>query len=227
MLVSPRRLLFVLLLAACDLPRDTAGTTDRVRNGTIRIGVVQRAPWAFDSAGTVGGVDVALVTQVARDLHARPVWIRGSAPELLAALERRELDAVIGGLTSDIPYAGKVALTRPFYTDTLVVGAPSGSPAGIEGYPVAVEAGSSIAADVRAAGGRPVPMPTIDSADGLVAASVWKLGALHRVSSGVVLRQEPRVIALPSGENELLVRLERALFAARDEIPTMLRSRGS
>jgi ABC-type amino acid transport substrate-binding protein len=35
---------------------------------------------------------------------------------LLEALEARELDLVIGGLTSTTPWAGRVALTRPYET---------------------------------------------------------------------------------------------------------------
>ena len=41
----------VLLLAACDLPRDSDGTLDRVRGGTMRVGVVIDTPWTKDSAG--------------------------------------------------------------------------------------------------------------------------------------------------------------------------------
>src|SRR6185369_5924264 len=45
----PIRFTFVLLVAACDLPRDSDGTLDRVRGGTMRVGVVIDTPWTKDS----------------------------------------------------------------------------------------------------------------------------------------------------------------------------------
>src|SRR3712207_7643050 len=37
--------LLALVAAACDLPRDPEGTLQRVRGGTMRVGVVERRPW--------------------------------------------------------------------------------------------------------------------------------------------------------------------------------------
>ena len=49
-------ILFLLALTACDLPRDSDGTLDRVRGGTMRVGVVIDTPWTKDSAGVIGGL---------------------------------------------------------------------------------------------------------------------------------------------------------------------------
>jgi polar amino acid transport system substrate-binding protein len=114
----------VLGAAGCNLPRDGAGTLDRVHGGTVRVGVMNDAPWAFDSSGTTGGVEGALASEIARRASARIAWVRGTEGDLLPMLERREVDLVIGGLTADLPWARQVAFTRPYYTDTVIVGLP-------------------------------------------------------------------------------------------------------
>lgn len=43
----------LFLLAACDLPRGSDGTLDRVRGGTMRVGVVVDTPWTKDFAGAI------------------------------------------------------------------------------------------------------------------------------------------------------------------------------
>jgi ABC-type amino acid transport substrate-binding protein len=110
-----------LVLVACGLPRDASGTMDRVRHGTMRVGVSPSPPWVTDSAGTLGGVEVRLVEDLARTLDARVLWVRRSEGELLPALRERELDLVIGGLTASEPWRQEVAFTHPYYVDTVGV----------------------------------------------------------------------------------------------------------
>jgi polar amino acid transport system substrate-binding protein len=100
---------------ACGLPRDADGTLDRVRNGSLRIGVAVDTPWVTDSSGVAGGVEGWLATEIARGLRARPVWVRGPHPRLLTELAERRLDLVIGGLDDSSPWSTKVALTKPYF----------------------------------------------------------------------------------------------------------------
>jgi polar amino acid transport system substrate-binding protein len=110
--------LFMLVLAvACDLPRDTEGALERARGAVLRVGVADHPPWDSVTAGTVAGIEPAIVTEIARSLGATPSWRRGSESELLEALERRELDIVAAGLTTASPWAARVAFTKPFRTD--------------------------------------------------------------------------------------------------------------
>src|SRR5256885_12576211 len=101
--------LFISLCASCDLPRDASGTLDRVRGGTIRVGFVVDTPWVTDSSDGAGGVEAALVNEVARSVGARVAWIRAPQSNLLETLHARELDLVIAGLTSTSPYKQQVA----------------------------------------------------------------------------------------------------------------------
>src|SRR3954451_19430078 len=87
-----------LALAGCDLPHDSDATLQRVKGGTMRVGIVVDTPWVTDSADGAGGVGAALVRTLASRLGARVQWVRGTESELLQTLSKRELDLVIGGL---------------------------------------------------------------------------------------------------------------------------------
>jgi polar amino acid transport system substrate-binding protein len=102
--------------ASCGLPRDADGTLNHVRGGVLRVGVSLNSPWTIRSDTTLAGTEVSLVAELARQLGARPTWRVGTESTLLAALEARELDVVIGGLTTTSPWAGRVAFARPYDT---------------------------------------------------------------------------------------------------------------
>jgi len=215
----------VLQALACRTPRDSDGTLDRVRHGTMRVGFVVMPPWVSDSAGRIGGVEPTLVTELASALGATIEWVPGPESQLLAALHHRELDIVIGGLTDESPWKGKVAFTRPYYTDSVVVGVPPGtSLTRLDGEAVAVEGGDPVAAVVRKRGARPVPVLELSSARGAVATSLWRVAALGRTSTGILLEERAHALAVPPGENAWLVRLESHLHDREGDIPRMLRS---
>lgn len=87
----------------------------------MRVGAAVDTPWVTDSGGTVGGIEGAIVNDLARELGARVEWHRGPAGALLDSLKERELDLVIAGLTAKSPYRTEVSLTRSYYTDTTTV----------------------------------------------------------------------------------------------------------
>jgi len=212
--------------AACDLPRDSSGTLDRVRHGTIRVGLITNSPWVSDSGSSVDGVEQQLVKELATRLGARVDWVRRPEAELLEALHRRELDLVVGGLTSTLPWQKEVAFTKPYYTDTIAVGAPAGNgvPGTLKGATVAVERGDAIAAELRTRGATPLPIDDITHATGLADAPTWQLASMGRADTGVVLQRHPHVMAAPQGENAWLVQVERLLHDRKSAIPNMLRA---
>jgi polar amino acid transport system substrate-binding protein len=213
--------------AACDLPRDPSGTLERVGGGAMRVGFVVDTPWVTDSSGEAGGVEGALVRELARDVGATVQWVPGTEAALLESLHARELDLVVGGLTADSPWSAKVATTKPYYTDTvLVAGAPgAAAPATLEDLQVAVHRGDPVAAAVREKGGTPVPVTDLAAARGAVAAPTWRLALLGRVGNPELeLAQRKHILAAAPGENAWLVRIERVLRARRDRVPALLRS---
>ncbi len=69
---------FVLLLAAalalggCEYPRDPEGTLDRVRGGTLRVGISPSEPWVTLAENEPpAGVEVELVQEFARTRRRR------------------------------------------------------------------------------------------------------------------------------------------------------------
>jgi polar amino acid transport system substrate-binding protein len=222
--------LLCLVAAACSLPHDSDGTLDHIaRDHVVRVGVVENSPWVNDSNATVEGIEGMLASELARGLGARAVWVRGPESRLLAAVQHRELDLVIGGLTDDLPWTSVLALTRPYYTDTIEVGLPPGSAprdlahAGIKGDTVAVDVGDRTARDVRDHRGIPLPIEDLARAPGLVAAPTWRLALLGRRGSGLVLHEAHHVLALSPGENAWLVHVERFLEPRRPAVAAALR----
>jgi polar amino acid transport system substrate-binding protein len=218
------RLLLVCTVVSCGLPKDSDHTLDRVRHGTIRAGYILHSPWVSDSTGTMRGVDVRLVDELARRLEAKVTWVRGTESDLMAALHGRAIELVVGGLSGESPWKHDVAFTRPYYTDSLVVSLPNGfSEKKLTGTSVAYEAGSPAGVYLHKKGAVPVPIRDLQGTHTALAASTWKLESLGRPASEVLLHQTPRVMAVAPGENAWLLSVERVLHEKESAIPAMLR----
>lgn len=219
--------LLILLSAACT-PYDLRGTLARVRGGTIRVGVSENQPWTtLPTGGGGGGIEGALAAELARDLGAKIEWVRAPESQMLEALALHELDLVIGGFTDAAPWKGRVAVTRPIYTDTIVVGAPPGAPPvqRLNGRAVSIRAADpATAAFVRAFGGVPRPLVELGYAPGLVAAPTWQLPSLGLAPAGLTLREVRHVIATPPGENAWKSYVERSVAKRIPAIGEILRT---
>ncbi|RWZ51247.1 transporter substrate-binding domain-containing protein [Labedella phragmitis] len=111
----------VSLLAGCgiSIPNDPDGTLDRVTGGELRVGVSESAPWTETAgSGAPTGTEVDLVEEFAENLHADVDWTEGGEADLVSALERGELDLVIGGFTDTTPWTSKAAMTQPYAEST-------------------------------------------------------------------------------------------------------------
>jgi hypothetical protein len=123
-----------------------------------------------------------------------------------------------------MPWAKEVAFSRSYYTDTVVVGVPAGTVMReVRGETIAIEDGDPVAAELRKRNAMPVIAADLARARGAVAVPVWRLAALGRVNSGIVLQQQKHVMATAPGENAWLVRVERSLRARQGEVPRLLR----
>jgi polar amino acid transport system substrate-binding protein len=218
--------LLALAVTGCGIPRDPEGTLDRVRGGTLRAGITASEPWATMEGGRPGGVEVELVERFAAELGATVEWVDGSEADLMAALEVRELDLVVGGLTADTPWQAKAAITRSYATTRVVVAIPASQPppADIAGLRVAVEAGSDAAGILEdKTDAIPIRVADVTKVKGsAVAVDEWLLDGLGLRDTGVHLSKAKHVMAAPLGENAFLVRLERFLIAHQAEVPALL-----
>jgi polar amino acid transport system substrate-binding protein len=218
--------LVAVLAAGCGVPRDPESTLDTVRGGTLRAGITASDPWTTLEGGRPGGVEVELVERFARELGARVEWVDGSEANLIGALEVRELDLVIGGLTADTPWQRKAAITRSYATTRVVVAVPASQPPpdDIAGVRVAVEAGTDAAGILEEkTDAIPVRVPDVTKVKGsAVAIDEWLLADLDLRDTGVHLIKTKHVMATPLGENAFLVRLERFLIANQGDVPALL-----
>jgi len=218
--------LVAVAAAGCGIPRDPERTLDRVRGGTLRAGITAREPWTTLEGGRPGGVEVELVERFAAELAATVEWVDGSEADLMAALEVRELDLVVGGLTADTPWQAKAAITRSYATTRVVVAVPASQPPpdDIAGMRVAVEAGTDAAGILEdKTDAIPVRVADVTQVKGsAVAVDEWLLDDLGLRDTGVHLSKAKHVMATPLGENAFLVRLERFLIAHQAEVPALL-----
>lgn len=113
--MNPRLLMGALAFgaAACaEIPMDPEGTLERVRaQGVFRVGII--APGAHPRDHDR---QRRLIAHVARSTGARPLIGTGSAERLLTAVERGEVDLVIGELAQDSPWSKHVTLLPPLRT---------------------------------------------------------------------------------------------------------------
>jgi polar amino acid transport system substrate-binding protein len=210
----------VLLLAgACDLPRDPETTLERVRGGTMRVGVSEHDPWVVLEGDQPTGVEVELVKRFAETLDAEVEWVEGEVEELAGALHVGEIDLLIAGLTSSSKISSEGALTHPYLTTQVVVAAPAGSDLeDVAGVEVAVEAATEEAGLLEKTDAVPVEVDDVASATGPVVVETFLLDDLGLDDTGVQLTETDHAMAVPHGENAWLVRLERFLL----EDPTMV-----
>lgn len=213
---------------SCDVPRDPEGTLERVKGAVMRVGITHNDPWTVLTGSAPEGVEVTLMEDFARSMDARIEWVEGSEDELFEALEVRELDAAVGGFTSESPWSGSVTFTHPYLTTPAVIGVPAGEPipSDIDGLEVAVERGSDLAGLVEKTDAIPVEVDDLRAVDGAAAVDNWLLDDLHLEDTGIRLDESDHVIAMPNGENAWLVALERFLLTREEDIEALLAQKG-
>ena len=224
---SRRLVCFAVLLSlsssACGLPRDPEVTLDRVSGGTLRVGISEHDPWVLLTEDGPAGVEVEIVKRFAAEIDAEIEWIEGEVHELAGALHMREIDLLIAGLTSSSTISSEGALTHPYHTTQVVVATPTGPQVGdIAGIEVAVEDATEEAGILEKTDAIPVRVDDVTEADGAAAVDNYLLDDLELADTGVRLSETDHVMAVPHGENEWLVRLERFLLTRPGEIDRIL-----
>lgn len=208
------------MAVSCGIPRDPEGTLERVRGGTMRVGVAEKDPWVVmgDSDEPTGGVEVELVEEFARTIDAEIEWFEGATEELAAGLHTRSLDLVIGGLTSTSPYQKEATFTHPYLTTFTTIGIPLATEVeeDLTGDDVAVEAGTELEGLVRKLDVNVEAVDDVTTVDGAVAIEDWLLDDLGLKASDVRITETDHVMAVPHGENAWLTELESFLLANVD-----------
>ncbi|MGA8045943.1 MAG: ABC transporter substrate-binding protein [Dermatophilaceae bacterium] len=111
-LTSAFVVLTLALVGCTSIPQDPDGTLDRVqREGVLRVGA---------SPSDRTQLEEDLARGFAAELGARVEWTRDGETALVGAMERGELDLLIGGLHADSPWSDKVSITRAYAESTEV-----------------------------------------------------------------------------------------------------------
>jgi polar amino acid transport system substrate-binding protein len=222
-----------LVLGGCQFPADVDGTLDRVRGGTLRVGVTPAEPFVIlADASEPQGVEPELVRQFASQLDAEIEWVPGSESALVAALHGRQLDLVIAGLTRRSPWQTEVTLTRPYLNTQSVIAAPDSETArelseDLEGHEIAVEANSELAAKLyEDTDATVVPVDDLTEVDGPAAVEDYLLDDLGLVRSDAELDEYEHAMAVAMGENAFLVELEKFLLDSGAEAERLLAREG-
>jgi polar amino acid transport system substrate-binding protein len=191
----------------------------------MRVGIQDSEPWAVLVDGEAHGVEPRILEAFADELDAEIEWVPGSDEDLMGALHQREIDVVVGGITSTSPWVNEVTFTHPYLTTAVIVAAPE-LVEDIAGVEVAVEAGTEEAGLLEMTDARPIAVEDVMQAEGAVVIDNWLLDDLQLVDSGVRLREDDHVMAVQSGENAWIVRLERYLLSHEAEIKSLLEEEG-
>lgn len=198
-------------LTGCTIPDDTDGTYEHIKGGTLRVGVTEHEPWVSLERPDPSGVEVGLIRELAARLDAEVDYTSGSEEELVEALRERDLDVVIGGITDQTGWKKHVAMTKPYLTTHLVVGAPRSTVIG-DGTRIAYERGTVAGSLIdKKTDGVPMAVDSLKEFDGPVATEDYLLDDLG-LEQAESLKAEEHVMLTGPGENRWLVTLERFLL---------------
>lgn len=199
-----------------------------IEGGTLYIGVTENPPWITQQGQQPRGLEADLLNTFAETMNAYIEWHWGSENELLQALKHHQLDIVAGGLTSNTRINQLVATTRPYYTTHYALGfqganrqATSHAAESVQGQEVAVPRLNNVMHPLRELDAIPVISSDMETAQGWVAGPTWWLTAHGFTVTRHNLAKEKHVMALPKGENALLLALQRHLHQA-DSLETQL-----
>jgi ABC-type amino acid transport substrate-binding protein len=205
------------------LPRDPRRSLERARGGSLRVAVSEHAPWVVKNGNEPRGVEADLVRSFSVHIGAHTEWSWGMVDAQFDALERFELDLVIGGLVEDSPWKPRLGFTRPYYEERIVVGVPepAAEPEDLDGLAIGCEPGTIAAHYLRKRDARPVSIAEARRNGSPVAAPEWQVRAWGLRPTRHTLLEQGHVMAVAPGENALLVALERFLLVQTD-IPQRL-----
>lgn len=112
---------FILLIIVAgfysckSFPDDPQNTLQNVTNGVLKVGYSENPPWVIDANDMAEGAEAELIHNFAEEYNAKIQWIKGTEQELFEKLEKKEIDLIIAGITTETPWKEKkISLTRPY-----------------------------------------------------------------------------------------------------------------
>jgi Bacterial extracellular solute-binding proteins, family 3. len=206
------------LLAACDgYPRDPKGSLRAAQNQVLKVGASEFSPWVRWENGNATGIEAELVENFARSIGTRVEWITGSEGMLMTMLEAHELHLVVGGITADSPWKKRVALTRPYRKQHYLICSTDEnlSPRTLKNQKVALYKDSPLGAQIKDKDGIPERLNSLENYRGLIVIAADERDRYPCGQEEIRLKPSEHVMALPMGENALLMAVEKFLQGVR------------
>lgn len=227
--ITAPAILAAFVLSGCgefSYPRDPDHTLQTVlATNRMRVVAVEHPPWVVIGAGGMPtGAEVELVEAFASELGAKIEWREAVAFRALEALEQGDADLAVGGFTREAVEAHAVTgHTYSYFTETLLVAAEPGTllPRHLSGDKVYAAPELMAEGLIEDEGGTPISQMTENVE--LVALPDWRLPERDLVITGIELRRNEHVMAIPKGENAWLLRLDHFLRRHEGEVAALLR----
>lgn len=206
--------LFSLLSACSDYPKDVENTLDSIKGSILHVGLIENPPWVIATDGEPKGVEPEIIQQLADKLNAQVRWHWGSTAEMLQALEQNQVYVVVGGLITKPKLPKIVTSTQPYYTTRYTVGFPHNMkafPDKLKGETIALPHISPVREILLSKKAILLPMENPESEGFPVAGPVWRLQArAYNLGPWMLLKQQ-HVMAVAKGENAWISVLQRHL----------------
>lgn len=213
------RIFFFCFLTGCNnYPRDPNDSLQQAQTHGLKVGASESTPWIEFTDGEIAGTEAELVEKFAKSINAEVEWIKGSEGSLMKMLKANELHLVVGGITKETPWSNHVAITKPYTTQHYLVCSTSGHPLpkDLQNQQIAVARGSPLSAQIRERGGIAEQLNSLSGFRGLIAVPAYERDFYPCGKESLFLSPSKHVIALPMGENALLMALEKYLNEAYD-----------
>ena len=203
----------LLIFAGCEnYPKDPHNTLEKIKGDTIRVGIAESGQWASYKDHSAQGLEAEIIKTYAQQINATIKWIPGAQEDLINLMKKYEIDIAIGGFTNSSVFKKHAALTQPFYTEKIKVGAPASFPIPeeIEDQEVLVKEGSAALLAALAAEAKPVKYDSLNNSIAqLIVAPEYELEQMGLQVSKYDLKKIEHVLAIPKGENGFLADLDK------------------
>lgn len=187
-------LLVTVVLAGCGLPYDAENSYNKAREGVLRVGKLKAEPRAEK-----------VIADFAKSIEAEIEYYEAPPRILHQALKECKLDLVYGELDASSPFLRGVAQSRPYQTSRFVVTSRSVEPSEelLQEKGVSLEEPDDELMALIISGKKPNPSSPL---------RLEEIEGEETVEGAMDVRKPDKfVLALPPGENRLLVEVDRFL----------------
>ncbi|UOB19165.1 transporter substrate-binding domain-containing protein [Abyssalbus ytuae] len=107
-------LFVVLLLTACQVPKDPENSFSSAQKSGLKVGVVNNPPFVLVNNGSYTGPEIKLIKNFAKANKLNIQFYEGSESNLVKDLENYNLHIVAGGFEKNSLWKKRATLSKPY-----------------------------------------------------------------------------------------------------------------